>query len=270
MASPITLCGSLSLYPVMLGARMHQAGYCELGLAFAYVPFEVRREGLHGALDAMRALSIRGLGVSMPFKLDVMPLLDKLDPLAEQIGAVNTIVNDDGVLTGYNTDAWGAARALEEAMPLAGHSVVVIGAGGAARAVVHSLASEGMRVVVVNRTVEKARDLARTIPGVTAGPLADLSALKCDAVVNCSSAGMSDVEGPSPALQAPLGAGQVVMDIVYKPIRTELLAEAEKAGARTVHGGRMLLHQAARQFELYTGQPAPLDAMDHALQSGLP
>lgn len=273
-AAPITLCGSLSRHPVSLGAAMHGAGYVALGLPFTYVPFAV--EDLVGALHGMRALGIRGFGVSMPFKLDVLPLLDRLDPLARQIGAVNTIVNDGGTLVGYNTDAWGAARALEEVMPLAGKSVVVMGAGGAARAVAFSFCAEQMRVHLVNRTRDKAERLAADLRAVfpkcaaTAGDLADLARLDgFDAIVNASSAGMAGYGDESPVDAAYLRPGLAVMDIVYKPIRTQLVMHAERAGCVTVHGGRMLLHQACRQFELYTGHAAPIAAMDAALRAGI-
>jgi shikimate dehydrogenase len=269
--SPITLCGSLSLHPVSLGAEMHLAGYRELGLAFTYVPFAVEETDLPGAIAGMRALSIRGLGVSMPFKLSVIPLLDRLDDLARRIGAVNTIVNDDGVLSGHNTDAWGAARALEEALPLSDRRVLLLGAGGAARAVAHSLATEGMRVTLANRTAEKARSLAEDVNRheprhrvevAEWGARVELAGF--DALVNCSSAGMQGYGDESPVPLAALRADLVVMDIVYKPVRTALVAAAEAGGARVVHGGRMLLHQACRQFELYTGRPAPLEAMNAA------
>ncbi len=250
---------------------MHLAGYRALGLPFTYVPFAV--DDLEGALRGMRALKIRGFGVSMPFKLDVIPLLDRLDPLAERIGAVNTIVNDDGTLVGHNTDAWGATRALREAMELSGRRAVIIGAGGAARAVAFSLVHEGMRVHIVNRTRAKAERLAADVVrfgDVTAGGLEELASLDgADAVVNCSSAGMNEYGAASPVPKVALRPGLVVMDIVYKPIRTELLRVAEGAGAHTVHGGRMLLYQAARQFELYTGRDAPLDAMDDALRQSM-
>ncbi len=270
----ITLCGSLSRHPVSLGAAMHRAGYAALGLPYTYVPFAV--EDLEGALRGMRALGIRGFGVSMPFKLDVIPLLDRLDPMADRIGAVNTIVNDDGTLVGYNTDAWGAARALEEVTPLAGKRVVVVGAGGAARAVAYSFCAEGMRVHLVNRTRDKAErlvaELGRAFPGcgATAGGLGDLARLDgYDVVVNGSSAGMAGYGASSPVRSGDLRPGVVVMDIVYKPIRTELLQDAERVGCATVHGGRMLLHQACRQFELYTGRAAPLAAMDTALRAAI-
>jgi shikimate dehydrogenase len=268
MATPVTLCGSLSLYPVGLGRAMHEAGYRALGLDFAYVPFAMTEERLPGAIAAMRTLGIRGFGVSMPFKLQVMPLLDRIDPLAQAIGAVNTIVNDAGTLTGYNTDASGSVRALREVTELEGKRTIVIGAGGAARAVVHALVSERVGVHVVNRTAEKARSLAEPL-GATFGPLSDLSQLDCDIVVNCSSVTMQDVDGQSPVPEGAIRPGMVVMDAVYKPIQTELVLAAERRGARAIHGGRMLLHQAAGQFELYTGKPAPLSALDQALRANL-
>ncbi|MBK7585433.1 MAG: shikimate dehydrogenase [Myxococcales bacterium] len=252
---------------------MHRAGYEALGLPFVYVPFAVEESDLVGALAGMRALGIRGFGVSMPFKLSIIPLLDAIDPLAERIGAVNTVVNDDGRLTGYNTDAWGAERALAEALPLAGKRVVVIGAGGAARAAAFGFNAAGMRVHIVNRTREKAEALARAVGGddktVGAGGLAELEKLDVDAVVNCSSAGMAEYGDEVLAPKRLLRPGMVVMDIVYKPIRTPLLVAAERAGARTVHGGRMLLHQACRQFELYTGRDAPAEALDAALERSI-
>ena len=268
--SPYVLCGSLSLHPVSLGTLMHRAGYAALGLdRWTYVPFAVTN--LDGALRGMRALGVRGFGVSMPFKIEIMPLLDRLDELARRIGAVNTVVNDDGVLTGHNTDAWGAARALEEALPLRGKSALLVGAGGAARAVAASLAAEGMRVHVVNRTPERVEVLAKDLgAGISGGPLDDLARLaSVDALVNCSSAGMAEYGAASPVPEALLRPGLVVMDIVYKPIETELLRAARRRGAIGIHGGRMLLHQACRQFELYTGRTAPLEAMDRALRAAI-
>jgi shikimate dehydrogenase len=260
----LTLCGSLSLHPVSLGAAMHIAGYRALDLAFTYVPFKVT--DLRGAIAGVRALGIRGCGVSMPFKQEILPLLDALDPQAERIGAVNTVVNDDGHLTGYNTDARGALRALEEARPAVGARVLLLGAGGAARAIAHALADAGARVTIANRTVDKGRALALAT-GATAVDLDDAISRAGDfeVVVNATSKGMAGVDAESPLPASALRAGQVVMDIVYKPIATALLQHAREAGAVEIHGGRMLLHQAAGQFELYTGHPAPLDAMERAL-----
>jgi len=252
------------------------AGYQALGLNYFYMPFQLVPDQLPGALAGMRALGIRGFGVSMPFKLLVMEQLDRLDPLAERIGAVNTVVNEAGTLTGYNTDAWGAVEALREVLPVAGARVLVVGAGGAARAVVFGLVHAGAIVHVCNRTPEKAEELAAHVGGGarSAGGLeAALDDLEgYDAVVNASSLGMATGAESSPAsplARSVLRPGLVVMDIVYKPIRTRLLEEAAAAGATTVHGGRMLLHQACRQFELYTGRSAPREAMDGALRGQL-
>ncbi len=278
--SPVTLCGSLSLHPVSLGMNMHRAGYEALGLPFAYVPFAMTSAGLADALRAMRILGIRGFGVSMPFKIEILPLLDAIDPQAARIGAVNTVVNDEGRLTGYNTDATGAARAIEEVTALAGRRAVVVGAGGAARAVAHALLDGGAAVHLANRTAERARELAEELRQVSAtrgdggalssGALEDLVSLQGhDLLVNASSAGMPEYGAASPVPPSLLHSGLVVMDIVYRPMRTALIEAAEAAGAVAIHGGRMLLHQACRQFELYTRRAAPLEAMDRALRLGL-
>jgi len=250
---------------------MHEAGYRALDLPWVYVPFAVERD-LEGALRGMRALSIRGLGVSMPHKLAVMPLLDTIDPIAARIGAVNTIVNDGGKLTGHNTDAFGAVAALREQIDPRDRSILVLGAGGAARAVVHGLVEAGAKVIVANRSVQGARDLCAAASASEAVSLEEAAdrAPSVDVLVNATSLGMV-ASGETAGL--PLGGALpergVVMDIVYKPIETALVSRAKERGARTIHGGRMLLHQAARQFSLYTGRDAPLDAMDAALRAAI-
>lgn len=272
-AATLTLCGSLSRYPVSLGVRMHTAGYDALGLPFVYVAFAMTSERLEGALIGMRALGVRGFGVSMPFKLEVMPLLDAISPLASRIGAVNTIVNEDGRLIGHNTDALGAVRALEEKSALRDARVLVLGGGGAARAVAHGLAERGAIVTVSNRTRDKAESVVRDLEraSVVAWSDARESALAQSVVVNATSMGMAtEAQGEetvSPLEGVRFGSRQIVMDIVYKPLRTRLLEQAAADGATVIDGGRMLLHQAAGQFELYTKHPAPLDAMDAALQA---
>ena len=243
---------------------MHLAGYRALDLPFTYVPFRVT--DLEGAITGMRALGIRGLGVSMPYKQQIVPLLDAIDPLAARIGAVNTVVQEDGRLRGYNTDCVGAVRALEEIGPVKGARALVLGAGGAGRAVAHGLADAGAEVVVANRNLDKAEALAAEIGGRAAGADEATRAATYDVVVNATSVGMGEVAAESPVPEEAIAAGQRVMDIVYKPIETALVRAASRRGARVIHGGRMLLHQAARQFELYTGERAPLDAMDAALR----
>ncbi|MGK3965736.1 shikimate dehydrogenase [Sorangium sp. So ce118] len=257
----------MSLHPVSTGAAMHLAGYRALGLDFTYIPFAVT--DVEGATRGMRALGIRGLGVSMPYKQAVIPLLDEIDPVAARIGAVNTIVNEDGRLRGYNTDWIGAVRALEEVTQLGGARVLLLGAGGAARAVAFGLAERGAAVTVANRDLEKARQLAAAVGG-TAVPL-DAGALSPEhgVLVNATSLGMAEVDPRSPVPEEALREDLLVMDIVYKPMVTELVEAARRRGASAVHGGRMLLHQAAEQFRLYTGREPPLDAMDEALRAQL-
>lgn len=270
LAPRLTLCGSLSLHPVALGAAMHLAGYRALDLPFTYVPFGVT--DLEGAMRGMRALAIRGLGVSFPYKQAVMPYLDELSDAATRIGAVNTVVNDGGRLSGHNTDLTGAVRALEEVRSLVGSRVLLVGAGGAARAIAHGVVDAGATLTIANRDVAKAESVASDVVAAM-GPdraravsLAEVErAADYDVVINATSLGMREVGLGSAVPEVALRAGQVVMDIVYKPLRTELLAAARRRGAVVIDGSRMLLHQAARQFELYTRHPAPLTAMNAAL-----
>jgi len=247
---------------------MHEAGYRALGLDYRYQPFQV--DDIGAALDAMRTLGIRGCGVSMPFKLEVLRYLDEVDPLAHRIGAVNTVVNEGGRLVGYNTDAWGARRAFEEVRPLAGCRVLLLGAGGAARAVAFAFVAAGAHLTIANRDRRRAEALAQEVGAQAAGDTDLAAALDpFDAVVNASSRGMTDVDPTSPIEPSQLRRDLTVMDIVYKPIWTELIRAAVTQGCPTVHGGRMLLHQATRQFELYTGRPAPAERMDEELHRAL-
>jgi shikimate dehydrogenase len=252
---------------------MHEAGYRALGLPFTYIPFEVR--DLVGAIAGMRGLGIRGFGVSHPFKQAVMPMLDALDPIAERIGAVNTIVNTDGHLVGHNTDWIGATRALEEVRPIEDARVLLLGAGGAARAVAFGLLEKHARLTLANRDAAKGAALAADLGAgveVIAWERRSECAPAFDVLVNATSIGQLDVrpdESPVPESALPGREGAVVMDIVYKPIDTPLVRAARARGTTVVHGGRMLLHQATAQFRLYTGHDAPMAAMLGALERAL-
>ncbi len=278
MALPVTLCGSISRLAGPLGRSMHEAGYRALGLSFAYVPFEVT--DLAGAIGGMRALGIRGFGVSAPYKQEVIALLDVVDPVAARIGAVNTVVNErvgaahptGPALVGHNTDWVGAMRALEEAREaheLSAARVLLVGAGGAARAIAFGLRDRGADVTIANRDAAKAAALAAETGARGAGLGETSRAGDYDVVVHATVLGQADAASAAPIPEDALRPGQVVMDIVYKPLRTALYEAAVRRGATAVHGGRMLLHQAAAQFELYTGQPAPLAAMESALKAGI-
>lgn len=255
-----TICGSVSEHPVTMGQRMHEAGYQALSLPFRYVPFRAVPSQAPRVLDAMRTLHIRGLGLSAGFKEVAMSKVDALHPDAQAIGAINTVVNTDGRLLGMNTDGLGALRALEEVTPMQGKRVLLLGAAGAARAIAWALANAGADVHVFNRTQERAHALQSLGVTVLEAPIAR----GVDVVVNATRAGMTpDTTTPIP--EEELTDAPIVMDIVYRPMETPLVRIARARGCRVITGERMLLHQAAAQFEAYTGHRAPLPAMEAAL-----
>lgn len=254
---------------------MHNAALAALGLDYVYVPFHVEPAHLEAAVAGMRALEVAGLNVTVPHKQAVMPLLDEVSEQAKAIGAVNTIAWRDGRLWGDNTDAYGVLQSLQqdaglEALPA---RVGVLGAGGAARAVLYALLQrpEVEEVLLLNRTVERAERLAADLNGgsrVRPGPLggeAEAAVRHTGLLINTTSLGMHPQEGVSP-LEDPscLRAGMVVLDIVYRPLRTRLMAQAEARGARALNGLGMLAHQGARSFEIWTGQQPPVDVMVQA------
>ena len=252
---------------------MHNAAFSELGLDYVYVAFRVKGEELDKAIEGMKALDIAGLNVTIPHKVTVIPLLDELDPLAEKIGAVNTIVNNGGFLKGYNTDAMGFLQALlDKGVEPEGEDVVVLGAGGASRAISFILAERGAYLVILNRIEELdwAEELAQQISRVfrkevKAWELSELNlstALdKADVLVNATSVGMIPNTAGTPVPLKLLRPGLVVFDIVYNPAETRLLREAGQAGAKTTGGLNMLAWQGALAFEMWTGQKAPVDLM---------
>ena len=257
-----------SLSPVL-----HNAAFVALGMDWTYVAFHVAT-GLGGqALEAVRALSIEGLSVTMPHKSDVAAAVDVLTDDAAALGAVNTVLRRNAQLVGDSTDGHGFITALAEAgFDPAGKRCMVVGAGGAGRAVVLALARGGAeRIVVVNRHPGRAA-AAVALGGGVAVVGGNESAAESDLVVNATPVGMG---GPAIGVSVVdadlLGPGQFVNDLVYHPAQTPLLLAAAQRGAMVLNGLPMLVHQAARQFELWTGQPAPLAAMraalDHELSS---
>jgi shikimate dehydrogenase len=245
-----------------LSPALFQSAFAACGLDWAYLAFDVREGAAPEALAGVRALGLEGVSVTMPHKAAVLPALDELDPTAAALGAVNCVVRRGEVLAGHNTDGAGLVDSLrvDEDLDVAGLRCVVLGAGGAGRAVAHALGRAGAAsVVVVNRTRERAvaaAGLAGPV-GVVGEPGAVGDA---DLVVNATPVGMgADVQLPlDPGL---LGSGQVVVDLVYHPARTPLVDAAAAAGARAIGGLGMLVHQAGHAFTLWTGQPPPLAAM---------
>ena len=259
-----------------LSPLLHNTAFEALGLDWVYVALEVAEGGAPAALDAMRTLGIAGLSVTMPHKEAVADNCDALSADAAALGAVNCVVNEEGRLTGHNTDGDGflAAAAAELGFDAAGARCVLLGAGGAARSIALSLSRAGAtELAIVNRTLERAQrtvDLIGTCGSVVEPDGAAAAVASADLVVNATSVGMGGAEGAElPIDPSLLHADQVVIDIVYRPLRTPLLAAAQERGARTANGVSMLVHQAALAFTLWTGQPAPVDAMTVAVAGHL-
>ena len=244
-----------------LSPALHNAGFAATGVDWVYTAFEVEPGSAAAALDAMRVLGLGGMSVTMPHKESVAALVDELDPAAAALRSVNTVVPlGDGRLKGYSTDGAGFVASLAaQNLAIVGSHVGVLGGGGAARAIVDAVARAGAaRVTVVNRTAERANDAVALAPGVAVvGRPEDLRA--CDIVVNATSVGMGGDELPLDA--GLLHSEQVVADIVYHPRCTALLTAAAAAGARTVEGLGMLVHQAVLQQQLWTGVSADAAVM---------
>jgi len=247
--------------------QMHNAAYEELGIddAFVFIAAHVKKQDIKAAVEAARTLNIRGLTCTIPHKISVMRYLDKIDDIAKKIGAVNTVVNDAGVLIGYNTDWLGVVTPLEQMGSLVGASVALIGAGGAARACAFGLAQKGARVTIYNRTKEKAEALAKEAGGAAKNLEEIAEVREADIIVNASSVGMAPAGDVSPVPKEYLKKNHIVFDVVYSPRETKLLREAKDAGACVISGLEMLLYQGVAQFEYYTGRKAPVEAMRQAL-----
>ena len=254
-----------------MSPAIHNAAFAQMGLDYVYVPFHVKQEELGKAIDGMRALNIRGFNVTIPHKVAVIPLLDKLDPLAEKIGAVNTVTNDDGVLEGSNTDAGGFLQALlEKGIEPKGENIVILGAGGASRAVSFSLVESGAHLFILHRRLEKAEELADRLSASFNKEVKALELVvdnlaqvldRADILVNATNVGISPNINETLVPSSLLKPGLVVVDIIYNPIKTRLLWEAEAVGARIVNGVDMFVWQGALAFEIWTGVKAPVELM---------
>ncbi len=254
-----------------LSPIMHNAAFQHLKLDYVFLAFKVRPADLDSAMRGVRGLGVRGLNVTMPHKTKILRYLNAVDPTVRFLGSANTILNDAGKLSGFSTDGVGAVNALREngADP-AGKKVLLLGAGGAAKAIAYALAQEAGALCILNRIPEKAAVLADKLSRIFNRPVVGdalspntlpLTLQSADILVNATSVGMHPHLDQSPVEPQWLKPNLTVMDIVYNPVETKLSRDAKAAGARVISGVEMLLYQGAASFQIWTGQAAPVEVM---------
>ncbi len=240
-----------------LSPAMHNAGFKALNINAEYQRFDISPENLARFIQRVRDENIKGLNVSTPHKEKVIPLLDVVDNVAMTIGAVNTIINKNGELHGTNVDFIGVQGALEEVTSIEGRSVVILGAGGAARAAVFALQkSNAAEVVILNRTIEHAKELAKEF-NCKADALSSFNKYNPQIVVQATSAGMNKPKGVEIVPRENLTSEMTVMEMIYSPLMTKILKDAKEIGAKIITGDRMLLNQGFACFQIWTGEQAP-------------
>ena len=259
-------------YPVhhTISPEFQGAAYEATGTDMVYLPFNVKPEAIGDAVRGIRALGIRGTNVTMPHKQTAMAYLDELDPLAEVVGSINGIINTNGKLKGYNFDVGGFMIPFE-GMDLNGVRVLMIGAGGGARAAAFGLTMRGADLVILNRNAEKAESLAADLTAYSGNPAKGLpwteevlkeEMAKTEIVVNCSPLGFDKYEDETPVPKELIRKGMFIYDIVYSPLETRLMREAKEMGAGRIVGGlEMIVGQGAEFFEKATGKKAPYELM---------
>jgi len=245
---------------------MHNTMFKEKGINFIYHPLKLEKNELEEFMNNFRKFDFVGAAVTVPHKETIMQFLDKLDKTAKDIGAVNTIVKDNGALIGYNTDYYGAIEALKENTQLENKKILIIGAGGAARAIVYGLKKEKAEITIINRTFEKAQKLAEEF-NIKPDKLENMKELikGNDIIINTTSVGMKSNIDESIIPKEHFSEGKILMDIVYTPIRTKLIEFAEKANCKTITGERMLIYQAMKQFKLWTKHEPDFKIMEKGI-----
>lgn len=251
-----------------LSPALHDLAFKELKVPGRYLSFPATDDELGELMDLVRELKVRGLNVTIPHKEKVMRHLDEIDPLAKRVGAVNVIVNEKGKLIGHNTDVTGLEKALLTAgADPKGKSVLVIGAGGAARACCAVLERRGAQTWITNRTPSRAQEVARDFSARVAS-YTDAPKMDFDMLINCTPLGMEGFPGELPIDPRVFRAGQWVVDLIYNPEKTPFLAEAEARGAKTLSGMEMLIYQATDAFEAWTGLRPPYEVMAAGARNG--
>jgi len=247
-----------------LSPRLHNAGFAALGLDWFYVACPVAKGQAAQAIEAMRTLGIEGLSVTMPHKKSVAVAVDDLSPTAAKLGAVNCVRRDGDWLVGENTDGVGFVDSLRSQLQMDpdGLTIVIVGAGGAARSIALAMAEHGAQVGIFNRTATSAEEVVEIV-GAASSVVQEEAIRDADVIVNATPLGMSNDSLPfDPSL---LSKGQSLIDLIYEPEKTALLVEAESLGVKTLNGVGMLLHQAGAQFQLWTGCEPPLKEMAQAV-----
>jgi shikimate dehydrogenase len=263
----------LGIYGVMgyplghsLSPVMHNAAFSAKGVRAVYAVFET--QDAEGAMRGMRALGIKGMSVTHPHKKEVLPFLDEVDDLGQRTGAVNTVLNAEGRLKGFNTDGGAVIRALEEKTSLDGKTCLIIGAGGAAWAAGFCLRERGMHILITNRTRVRGECLASAL-SCPYEPLHEAHRYGPNVVIQATPLGMAPLIDASPVSKRIFQQGMVVMDMVYSPGETRFLKDARARGALGISGLSMFVYQGAEQFRLWTGLDAPIDVMRKAVRDAL-
>jgi len=249
-----------------LSPLMHNAALAAIGIEGTYNAFCVN--DLAAAIQGIRGMNIRGASVTVPFKSAVMKYLDDIDSDALKIGAVNTICNDNGRLTGFNTDWLGLLFTLRKCLRLEGKKFVILGAGGTARAAAYGIMKDGALPIIVNRTAENGRLLARKLD-CPFYPLSELKAIEADGLINTTPVGMHPRVDESPVAASLLAAYKYVVDVVYNPLKTKMLQDAERQGCIVFTGLEMFVHQGAEQIRLWTGKEPMRELMQKMVEDRL-
>ena len=259
-----------------LSPPMHNAAFKHLKMDYIYVPYHVKKGMLKGAIAGAKSLNIKGLNVTIPHKTEVIKYLDTLDKSAELIGAVNTIKFDENFAKGYNTDGIGAVKAIEEVSTVKNKKVIILGAGGAARAISFQILLDGAEsIVIANRTVANAEQLQRDLveklnadaKSIDLGEKLENELSSADILINTTPIGMYPHVDHEPLVKAELmHEDLVVKDCVYNPLQTGLIKEAEKCNAKIVSGLKMLIYQGMEAFRIWTGATPPVEIFELALK----
>ena len=257
-----------------LSPNIHSAAFRELNLDSSYIGYRIPKGELEGGVEGLKKIKINGFNITIPHKIEMMKYLDKMDESCSIIGAVNTVVNNEGVLKGYNTDMDGFLEPLKKRnIAIQNSKILLIGAGGAARAIVAGIAKEkAASIDIANRTIEKANNLLEfaTKLGLSANvkkiESIDTATENYDIIINATSIGLKDE--PSPISFQGINEKTVVYDIVYAPMNTDFIKKAKEKNAIIIYGYEMLLGQAIRAFEIWHGMKAPYNAMKKSLLGG--